>query len=108
MPWVLLSTVCYFSLQFANPEGAEKLITEVEEKISNLKKSGTLPAGLAEQYDIQLAALRDPNIPDIEIIPNSGLAFGMYTPSPTAQFLIDPHIQAIMTLLGTIPPWDLS
>jgi hypothetical protein len=73
---VLLSGLCYFSLQFANPEAADEIISRLEGKIGELKKSGKLPPGLAEQYDIQLAILRDPNVPDIEILPTTGLVFG--------------------------------
>jgi hypothetical protein len=35
----------------------------IEDKIETLKASGKLPPGLAEQYDIQLDAFRDPALP---------------------------------------------
>lgn len=32
------------------------------------KRSGTLPPGLAEQWDIQLRTLKDETLPDIESV----------------------------------------
>lgn len=75
MPFVVLSAYSYFTLDFCSPK-AEEIIKKIEVKVRKLKESGTLPPGLAEQYDIQLSTLRNPAIPDCEIIPVPGLMFG--------------------------------
>lgn len=43
------------------------MIKDVEEQVAALKLSGKLPLGLVEQYDIQLAALRNPEIRDCKM-----------------------------------------
>lgn len=49
---------------------------KIEDQVDALKKSNKLPPGLAEQYDIQLSTLRNPTIPDCELIPIPFLFFG--------------------------------
>ena len=44
---------------------ADELIKAFEER---LKNDTTLPVGLREQYGIQLGMLKDPNVPDNEIV----------------------------------------
>ena len=51
-------------LCLTRPDIIEEMAAYVEEK----KRSGTLPAGLAEQWDIQLRVLKDPSLPDMEVI----------------------------------------
>ncbi|KAI0950969.1 hypothetical protein AcW1_008132 [Taiwanofungus camphoratus] len=58
----------YLPLQLANPTEAPTIIEEVSAYIEQQKKSGKLPPGLAEQYDIQLRVLKDGTQPDLELI----------------------------------------
>jgi hypothetical protein len=61
------STYAYFPLSVANPSGASAIVDKAAQAIADLKKS-PLPSGLAEQLDLQLAALRDDTVPDMEIL----------------------------------------
>lgn len=67
------SAFAYFPLTFALPESGAKLLKNTEENIQKLKESGNLPPGLAEQYELQLAALRNPAVPDCQLISGRGL-----------------------------------
>lgn len=68
MPAVNITSFAYMPLDFASPENASQVIQSVEEEVEELKRSGSLPPGLTEQYDIQLKNLRDPAIPDCELV----------------------------------------
>jgi hypothetical protein len=65
---IRLMSFFYAPLSVTNPEAAATVVEKVENEVERLKKSGTLPPGLAEQYDIQLGSLRNPEIPDCEFI----------------------------------------
>jgi hypothetical protein len=45
-----------------------EIIKSVDDKVQELKKSGKLPPGLIEQYDMQLKLLQDPVVPDFETV----------------------------------------
>jgi hypothetical protein len=68
MPSPGFVSFAYVPLSFASPEAAPTVIEDIERKVEELKRSGTLPPGLAEQYDIQLRILRDPALPDCQLI----------------------------------------
>lgn len=68
MPAVNITSFAYIPLAFSSPQVAPALIKSVEDEVDAMKKSGSLPPGLAEQYDIQLKNLRDPEIPDLEVV----------------------------------------
>jgi len=68
MPTVHITSFAYLPLSFANPEAAPAVVQNIERKVEELKESGQLPPGVAEQYEIQLRKLRDPAVPDCEII----------------------------------------
>jgi hypothetical protein len=68
MPTVHPTAWLYLPLFTLNPDGAEKVIKNVEQEVEVLKKSGTLPPGRAEQYDIQLSSLRNRKIADCQIV----------------------------------------
>lgn len=63
---MIMSGWSYFPLSFATLEGAPSIIKGVEEKVEELKRSGKLPPGTAEQYDLQIEALKNPKIPDCQ------------------------------------------
>ena len=65
---IRLMSYFYAPLSVINPEAAATVIEKVENEVEWLKKSGTLPPGLAEQYDIQMSRLRNPEIPDCQFI----------------------------------------
>jgi hypothetical protein len=67
MPSVHVTAYSYIPGMVAMPEVLPGLIKKVEGRVEELKKGGKLPPGLADQYDIQLKALRDPAVPDFEI-----------------------------------------
>ena len=58
----------YTPLQAASPNGAAGIIERVAAFVEEKKRSGTLPPGLAEQWDIQLRTLKDETLPDIESV----------------------------------------
>jgi hypothetical protein len=64
----MMTAWTYYSLPFASPQGAAGIIEKIEDKVANLSRSGTLPPGLAEQYNVQLESIRDPNIPDCQSV----------------------------------------
>lgn len=68
MPTVHPTTWLYLPLSTLNPEGAKDVIADVEKEVNALKQSVTFPPGRVEQYDIQLRGLRNPEIPDCQII----------------------------------------
>jgi hypothetical protein len=65
---MFVPTMSYIPLSVANPKGFSAFVAKVETAIKEQKASGRLPAGLAEQYDLQLEALKDDTVPDIQII----------------------------------------
>ncbi|KAH9928320.1 GMC oxidoreductase [Fomitopsis serialis] len=58
----------YTPIQTTSPNDASSIIERTEAFIEEKKRSGTLPPGLAEQWDIQLRILKDGSLPDIEAI----------------------------------------
>jgi hypothetical protein len=68
-----ITSFSYFPLSVANPQEAPALIKKLENDIDELKQSGQLPPGQAEQFDIQLETLQDNTLPDCEIIGLPGL-----------------------------------
>ncbi|TFY63799.1 hypothetical protein EVJ58_g3033 [Rhodofomes roseus] len=58
----------YAPLQLASPNGASSIVEKMTAYVEEKKQSGTLPPGLAEQWDIQLRVLKDSTLPDIEVI----------------------------------------
>lgn len=65
---VSLTSYAYMPLSFSSPENAPAIIKSIEDEVEALKRSGSLPPGLAEQYDIQLKNLRDEQIADCEVV----------------------------------------
>ena len=63
-----ISAYCFLPLQKMNPNGAPELIDGLSKLVEDQIKSGKLPPGLAEQYKIQLRTLKDPHIPDLELV----------------------------------------
>jgi hypothetical protein len=62
----------YVPLSAINPAGTEEVIKNVEQEVEALKRSGKIPPGLADQYDIQLNTLRNPEVPDCQMILHAG------------------------------------
>lgn len=62
------AAVAFLPLSQVDPDAAKSYHTRVTEFITDAKKGGNLPPGLAEQYDIQLRALLDDKSPDMEIV----------------------------------------
>ena len=62
-----ITSFTYLPLSLANPQEACSLIAKAEQSIERQRASGSLPPGLTEQYDVQVAALKDESIPDLEI-----------------------------------------
>lgn len=63
-----ITSFAYMPLSVANPKEASSLIANAETMIANQKTSGNWPAGLAEQYDLQIATLKDNTIPDFQFL----------------------------------------
>ncbi|KAF8492466.1 GMC oxidoreductase [Gautieria morchelliformis] len=62
-----ITAFSYFPLSVASPKEAPSVIAQASKFVEERKASGNLPAGLADQYDLQLAALRDDTLPDLEV-----------------------------------------
>ncbi|KAF8466292.1 GMC oxidoreductase [Gautieria morchelliformis] len=77
-----ITAFSYFPLSAANPKEAPSLIAQAAKFIEEQKASGKLPAGLADQYDLQLAALRDDALPDLEIAVMPSLFTTASAPQP--------------------------
>jgi hypothetical protein len=58
----------FFPLSLANPADISAINERVAARIEQRKSSGTLPPGLAEQLDLQLAVLRNDSLPDMELV----------------------------------------
>lgn len=63
-----ITSFTYIPLQVTNPKDASTIIAKAGKFIEERKASGKLPAGLAEQYDLQLGVLKEVTAPDFEII----------------------------------------
>ena len=68
-----IGSYAYIPFSLANPEAAESFVARAEAFVAEAKKNGTLPPGLAEQYDIQLKHLKDDSLPDLEVFGFPGL-----------------------------------
>lgn len=114
-----LSSFMYLPLSFINPTDTPNLVESLSNRIEEQKKSGSLPSGLLEQLELQIAALRDEATPDLElsiipqffpagnIVPEPGKKYvaGCFflnhpfsrgtihatSPDPTTQATMDPH-----------------
>ena len=62
-----VTSFAYLPLSVANPKDSTSLVSKASQVIKEQKASGKLPPGLAEQYDIQLATLKDDTLPDLEL-----------------------------------------
>jgi hypothetical protein len=62
------TSFAFVPLSLANLEEAPALYEHVASRIKERKKGGSMPPGLAEQLEVQLAVLRDESLPDLEII----------------------------------------
>jgi hypothetical protein len=62
----------YLPLSAINPERTAEIIKNVEQEVGALKMSGTLPPGRIDQYEIQLDNLRNPEVPDCQMILSPG------------------------------------
>lgn len=58
----------YTPLQAVSPNGAADINKRAVAFVEEMKRSSTLPPGLAEQWDIQLRTLKDETLPDIESV----------------------------------------
>ena len=63
-----ITAFAYPPLQLASPNSAPDIIQRMTAYVEEKKQRGTLPPGLAEQWDIQLRVLKDPTLPDMEVI----------------------------------------
>jgi hypothetical protein len=63
-----ITSFAYPSLSTANPKDFLSIYTKLAKSIEERKKSGNLPPGLAEQLDMQLAAVKNAAIPDLELV----------------------------------------
>lgn len=63
-----ITSFAYFPLSAANAKEAPALIEHAAKEVEALKTTGTLPPGRAEQLDLQIAALRNDDIPDLEVV----------------------------------------
>ena len=58
----------YAPLQVVSPNAASNIIERATAFVEEKRRSGTLPPGLAEQWNIQLRTLKDETLPDIECV----------------------------------------
>lgn len=58
----------YIPLSLSDPAKHKEIVDGVTKHIDEQKAKGTLPPGLAEQYDIQLRTLKDDTVPDMEAL----------------------------------------
>ncbi|THH28509.1 hypothetical protein EUX98_g5668 [Antrodiella citrinella] len=69
-----ITAFSYLPMTIADPEAAKSFHARVAKFVADAKSSGKLPPGLAEQYDIQLKALKDDGVPDMEFVSWPGFA----------------------------------
>lgn len=63
-----VKSFAFIPLSTVDPKGTPGLVERLANKIDVAKKNGTLPPGLAEQFDIQLETLKNDRIPDVEFL----------------------------------------
>ncbi|TFK27277.1 GMC oxidoreductase [Coprinopsis marcescibilis] len=63
-----MSTFAFLPLSSRDPAATKTLIDVLEKDLNSKKESGEVSPSLAKQYDIQLSALRDDSLPDMEFI----------------------------------------
>ncbi|EMD37265.1 hypothetical protein CERSUDRAFT_105302 [Gelatoporia subvermispora B] len=73
----------YTSLSLVSPDEAESYIQRVNRRVQELKTTDRLPPGRAEQYEIQIRALKDNQNPDLQIVAYPG--FLSYSALPDAS-----------------------
>ncbi|KAJ7500951.1 GMC oxidoreductase [Mycena galericulata] len=78
-----ITSFAYFPLSAATAE-AGALIDRVN---ADLEARGPLPPGLQEQFDLQLACLRDDSAPDLQLIGWPGFWTALSTPDPAKSYL---------------------
>ena len=54
--------------QLTSPARAAEIISSIEAKLAQGRANGSIPPGLQAQYEQQLAMLKDPAVPDVEIM----------------------------------------
>jgi hypothetical protein len=101
-----ITAFSYFPLSVANPKEAPSLIAQAAEFIEEQKASGKLPAGLADQYDLQLAALRDDTLPDLEValMPSFFTTVCAWPAFPSTRWMLKFYIQLPQSLESSIHP----
>jgi len=62
-----ISTMAWFPLSDARPDGAERVVASLEAELAEKEHKQAFPPGLKEQYAIQLETLKDAKQPDCEI-----------------------------------------
>ncbi|KAH9928307.1 GMC oxidoreductase [Fomitopsis serialis] len=77
----------YVPLQLASPNGAPSIVEKMTAYVEEKKQSGTLPPGLAEQWDIQLRVLKDATLPDMETLAFPGWLTFISRPEPGKCYL---------------------
>lgn len=63
-----VTAFAFAPLQVVSPVAASDIIGDMSAYVEEKKQSGILPPGLAEQWEIQLRVLKDPTLPDTEVI----------------------------------------
>lgn len=63
-----ITSFAYIPLSTASPTQAPSIIEGVAKQVSEANDRGSLPPGLAEQYEIQLETLRNDTLPDLEVV----------------------------------------
>ncbi|KAH9476793.1 GMC oxidoreductase family protein Mala s 12 [Psilocybe cubensis] len=77
-----LTSFAYFPLTAIDRSEALRIISQAEEEVKALEKSGTLRPGIKEQLDIQLDILKDEKVPDCEIVVMPFFASRAVAPEP--------------------------
>ncbi|KAF5329742.1 hypothetical protein D9619_009174 [Psilocybe cf. subviscida] len=79
-----ITSQTFIHLSIANPAESGDIILRAEQEVEALKKSGSPPAGLCEQYDIQLDNLKNPSLPDQQVM----ILYGSYpVPCPEKRLI---------------------
>ncbi|KAI0737717.1 GMC oxidoreductase [Daedaleopsis nitida] len=63
---LLLTGISFVPLQTISQSRADDIVAKIEAKIA--REAASYPPGLKEQYDYQLKVLKDPKVPDVEIM----------------------------------------
>ncbi|KAJ3538477.1 hypothetical protein NM688_g6515 [Phlebia brevispora] len=86
--WKAITSVHFNSLQALLPDHTECVINDTVGFVDAVKKSGTIPPGREEQYNLQLQALKDAKIPDLEFVTFAGfMTYAASQPDPDKSYL---------------------